>query len=227
MARSECKRGHPYDEANTYGGGGANGRRQCRACNRLAAERYRQKGRLPGARACPDMGDSSIDWRTLDWLPGYEISENGDVRRVATIPYHPPQKLRGTINLGYRYFGVLVNGRMRNKAAHRLVCEAWHGPPPFKGAHAAHGNGQRCDNRYTNLRWATPKQNAADRVQHGTHLRGAASPNAKLDWATVREIRQARTGQRGEICEISRRFGVPQVTISRILRGVRWKEDGA
>lgn len=38
-----CKRGHPFDKANTYID--PRGRRNCRACNRIAVDAYQAKGR--------------------------------------------------------------------------------------------------------------------------------------------------------------------------------------
>lgn len=39
-AKTHCKRGHPFDAANTYR---VRGRRSCRACNAEAVERYRAR----------------------------------------------------------------------------------------------------------------------------------------------------------------------------------------
>lgn len=41
VLRSQCHRGHPYDSQNTHVD--RRGRRQCRACSRLATARYRAK----------------------------------------------------------------------------------------------------------------------------------------------------------------------------------------
>jgi hypothetical protein len=42
---------------------------------------------------------------------------------------------------------------------HRLVAEAFHGPPPFDGAVAMHIDENAANNRATNLRWGTQKEN--------------------------------------------------------------------
>jgi hypothetical protein len=39
--KTHCKQGHSFDEANTYVG--KNGRRNCRACNRVAVARYKAR----------------------------------------------------------------------------------------------------------------------------------------------------------------------------------------
>lgn len=46
-----------------------------------------------------------------------------------------------------------------NVKIHRLVCEAFHGPPPFPNAVVIHFNENALDNRPENLRWGTQKEN--------------------------------------------------------------------
>jgi hypothetical protein len=58
---------------------------------------------------------------------------------------------------------------------HHLVLEAFVGPRPA-GHEAAHGDGDKTNNALANLRWATPKENAADRYRHGTVLFGTRHP---------------------------------------------------
>lgn len=49
---------------------------------------------------------------------------------------------------------------------------------------------------------------------------------AKLNWTLVREIRAAhRTGETGK--SLAARFGVSEMTISYVVRGVVWAEDDA
>lgn len=45
--KTRCDHGHTFDEANTYRHGG---RRQCRACNRVAVGRYKARQRMVAAQ---------------------------------------------------------------------------------------------------------------------------------------------------------------------------------
>ena len=66
---------------------------------------------------------------------------------------------------GRRWVGWVWSGGL-------LVVLAFLGPPPFPGAHAAHFDGDKLNNRLSNLRWASPAENEADKRRHG-RTRGA------------------------------------------------------
>lgn len=164
------------------------------------------------------------EWRALSWLPSYEISENGLVRRcVAASSYPAGMILQGTvIPKGYRRYNLQVDGKYRALLANRLVCEAWHGPPPSGAHQAAHGDGNPKNDHWSNLRWATPKENEADKRLHGTSQVGERNPAAKLNWALVREIRAA--GYSIKLREWSARTGVSMGVIARVRAGEVWRE---
>lgn len=52
---------------------------------------------------------------------------------------------------------------------HRLVCEAFHGPPPMPDSWALHWDDDPTNNRADNLRWGTLPENAKDSVRNGRH----------------------------------------------------------
>ena len=81
---------------------------------------------------------------------------------------------------------------------------------------SAHLNGIRTDCILSNLKWATPKENASHRILHGTHLVGEKHGSAKLsdrDVATIRE-REDLTAH-----ELSRLYGVTPQHVYLIRRG--------
>lgn len=106
--------------------------------------------------------------------------------------------------------------------AHVWVCLNAHGEPDVENAEAAHSCGVRlcCNPRH--LRWATPKENAGDKIAHGTVPCGEAHHGAKLAEADVIEIRRL------EASGVSRRssaeaFGVAVATIEDIVHRRTWK----
>ena len=115
---------------------------------------------------------------------------------------------------GNSYGCVIFEGR--HTYAHRVVCELTYGPP--QGLHAAHRCGNsKCVNK-RHLRWATPAENASDKLLHGTNNDGEKHGLSKLsneEAASVRRLALAGVKQ----IELARRFAVSPMAISRCVRG--------
>jgi hypothetical protein len=108
---------------------------------------------------------------------------------------------------------------------HRRVCEELHGPPPTSAHEAAHscGKGHEGCVSGAHVRWATPLENAADMVLHGTSTlkaHGEAHPRAKLTEAEVRAIRADKGLQTR--AEVAARYGVKPETIKAIYSRKIW-----
>lgn len=172
------------------------------------------------------MGKPSRDkgeWRALAALPDYEVSECGDVRRVTAARTrragHFP---RGGIRGGYRSFKLATPNGKRQFWAHRLVCEAWHGAAPTERHEVAHCDGDRLNNHYSNLRWATRAENHADLKLHGTSVVGERNGRAILTHSEVVAARKAYTGAHGEIARLARRYGVSHSAMRSVLKREHW-----
>jgi hypothetical protein len=173
------------------------------------------------------------------WLPipdwdGYEVSDMGRVRswkrRVGGAgsgsrwepDYLQPPRLKSP-ELVNGYHQVIFSDAdtgVRKLKVSRLVLTVFVGPAP-DGHAAAHGNGVRNDNRLSNLRWATYRENSQDMVGHGTVLRGADNPRAKLDASVVVVIRKAHAAG-ASIKSLARKYAVARRTIGRIVNRVTW-----
>lgn len=121
-------------------------------------------------------------------------------------------------NYGYGKFWC--DGRIQS--VHRLVCEATHGPAPTPSHEAAHscGNGHLGCVAATHLSWKTSKENAADKIVHGTTNEGSRNPQAKLTEETVLAIKalEGTMTQRA----IAAQFGVSYKLVNSIFRGTSW-----
>ena len=165
-----------------------------------------------------------IVWKVCPSYPDYEVSEYGGLRRCRPNRkgWMSDVEMRHRLVRGYPMFGISVNCRDKKVYAHHLVLEAFIGPKPFAGAEGCHGDGVKTNNHYTNLRWDTAKANQADRITHGTNLRGEKCPVAKLTDSQVVEIKQllaAKVPHR----TIAPRFNVSSAAIGNISRGAYWK----
>ena len=120
--------------------------------------------------------------------------------------YQVVQFTRGGIKKGYR--------------VHMLIAETFIGPRP-EGSETRHLDGDVSNNRATNLRWGTRKQNADDRERHNHTARGENGGTARLTNAQVRTIkRRLNSGHLQK--DLAARYGVHKTTIQAISAGRNW-----
>lgn len=89
-----------------------------------------------------------------------------------------------------KYGSVFFNGKLTG--AHRAVCILYHGDPPSNKHEAAHICGARNCVNPRHIRWATARENAADKIAHETSGNGEQNPMAKLKSSDVVKIKMAR-----------------------------------
>jgi len=123
---------------------------------------------------------------------------------------------------GYSLIGLYVDGKPKTFKLHRLILEAFVGPCP-EGMEGCHNDGNPGNNGISNLRWDYPRKNQADRVTHGTNLRGEKHPIAKLTHEQVNEILSRDYSQWGSKQATAKEYGVSPATISVIIHGKRWR----
>jgi hypothetical protein len=118
----------------------------------------------------------------------------------------------GKINSGYGITGS-GPGVRRNRLVHVVACERAHGPRP-DGMQVGHTCGVKLCVNKLHVRWVTPTENAADKVLHGTVLRGEQSPAAKLTVADVYDIRRRAAAGIERQRDIAAEYGIDQAHVS-------------
>lgn len=163
-------------------------------------------------------------WKPVLGYEGfYEASSLGRIRSVTRWVHNrkTPHKSRirkFTVSKG-RYYQVNLCRQSKHtcKPVHLLVASAFHGKCP-KGLECRHLDGNSFNNKSSNLKWGTRKENLMDQVDHGT------VPGAKLTKSRIlymRKIYKRRHATLG-LSGLSRMYGVAASTISRVLNNVRW-----
>jgi hypothetical protein len=94
---------------------------------------------------------------------------------------------------------------------HRLVLLAFSGPPPTAKHRVLHGDNDTRNNRLSNLRWGTQKENMADKIRHGTF-------SSKLTSEQVAEIRCGGVTD----AVFAARFKCHETTVKKARLGKTW-----
>lgn len=123
------------------------------------------------------LGMTVTQWRDAVGHPGYEVSNDGQVRslpRVITRSNGRRQTIHGGLlrpAVGDRFGHLVVNLNSRtHRYVHALVAEAFLGPRP-DGSEVLHRNDDPSDNRVENLRYGTHAENMRDCVTNGNDPR--------------------------------------------------------
>lgn len=170
------------------------------------------------------------NWQEVPGYYGlYEASDLGRVRRTRTQGGRPTSRiLREGRNRGYAKFVLCQSNCRQTVAAHRVVWETFNGPIP-QGMQINHKDGNKLNNRLTNLEICTPSEN----ISHAFRVL-KVSPNinpnygtnngrAKLNEDAIREIKRLRAEGLTQKT-IAKRFGVSPATISNVLLGKFWSQ---
>lgn len=108
------------------------------------------------------------------------------------------------------------------REGHRIVCILAHGEPPKLDLQAAHSCGNRRCINPRHLRWATAKENAADRDEHQTTVRGERQIWARTTEAQARQI-IAMLGTGKTARQIAATVGASVSSVQKISCGHTWK----
>jgi hypothetical protein len=101
--------------------------------------------RLDDKMAEPQADLPDETWNPVTAKPKWQVSNMGRVK------FFNGRVGRGTINSQVR--------QTSNLYVHRLVCEAFHGPPPAADSQVDHVDGDSLNNRADNLEWVTQREN--------------------------------------------------------------------
>ena len=123
---------------------------------------------------------------------------------------------------GYAQARLSKENKSKTLLLHRLIGEAFHGAAPEGKPQVAHWDGVRGNNKASNLRWASAKENARDRLRHGTAPGGTTCYHTLND-ADVLTIRREYQGRYGQRVELANRYNVTTTQIHNVVTRKHWK----
>ena len=168
------------------------------------------------------------------WKPvaGYEqfyhVSNLGNVKRLSRDRYAgngKTQVLKENVWPGFvntQGYPTVVMPDRKKITVHRMVCEAFHGPPPEGKRIVAHFDGCKTNNRAENLRWVSDEENKQDSIRLGEIVRGEAHGRARFTADDVRRIRQLSKDGR-TLRDIGEEYGIGHGHVWNIVTRTTWK----
>jgi hypothetical protein len=137
-------------------------------------------------------------WRDIPGYKGlYQVSDMGRVRSLSRWKrsrgggryWMVGRVLQLSKSQDYPQVQLCRGGKIQRAAIARLVLLAFVGPCPPEHQVCHYPDQNTKNNKLANLRWGTAKENADDRIQHGTHPAGENNPRSKLTEVAVKEMR--------------------------------------
>lgn len=90
-------------------------------------------------------------------LPEVKAKMPSGVFRLYKTKWKWGVKTKASKSARHQYYGLMYRGK--NYKMHRIICKAFHGPPPEGKNVVIHINENALDNRPENLKWGTQKEN--------------------------------------------------------------------
>lgn len=166
-------------------------------------------------------------WKAIPGYRGvYLVSDHGNVKRVKARKKHPVKDGALSPYRGGRYPIIILHkgnrGLMKCFTVHNLVCKSFIGPRP-KGKEVNHIDGDKNNNRLSNLEYISRAENIRHAVNMNLFPKGSKSPVSKLTEKAVLMIRFMYSKGSVTQADIGRLFKVSSDNVSLIVNRRTWK----
>jgi hypothetical protein len=161
-------------------------------------------------------------WKDIEGYVGlYQVSNLGRVRRTRVSAGARIKTLVPFNRVGYLAVGLHKNGKRVMFYTHRLVAQAFIKNPRNK-VQINHKDGNKQNNKVSNLEWVTPKENTQHAISSlGVDCRciGENNGQTKLTETFVRQIKESRLS----VKELAKIYKVGLTTMYNIKNNRSWK----
>lgn len=155
-------------------------------------------------------------WEVTPGNPNYLVSDDGRVRRIDSDTDHSVRDKKG-----YPAVDLYERGKRNTERVHRLVAKAFI-PNPDNKPEVNHKDGDKHNNRVSNLEWVTCKENCEHAWENGLvkpsyGMQGKKNPNAGRKGKPIRIVETGEVFGTLEECE--KAIGGNNRHINDCLRG--------
>ena len=160
-------------------------------------------------------------WKPIEGFPLYEVSDEGNVRRVAGWQCKAlrPRK-QSLLPTGYPFMTLCRDSKKTMRYVHRLVAEAFIGSIP-RGLTVNHKDGDKLNNRLDNLEIVTQAENN----RHKREVLGKWGGRRKL---TTEQVLDAINMLYADCnpSAVSDQLSIPISAVAQIKSNGKWKHLG-
>jgi hypothetical protein len=204
-------------------------RSECKGCQAKEGKESRERILPPPTKVTNlkmifDGVEYVEEWGHIHWFKEreYQVSTFGRVKGMPSR-YNRDEKLltpRKQARDNYFYVKLCSDKKEYAKNIHRLVAKAFHANPENK-PQVNHEDGDKLNNFYKNLAWATAKENKDHAIKMGLDKspKGEAHYLSKLTKSDVLDI----VGSTKKIVELAKIYNVDSSTVDQIKRGKSWR----
>ncbi len=154
----------------------------------------------------------------------YFISDHGRIKSVHKTTGRE-SLLKGSITGGFRTLNLRLLGN-KNAAVylHKFIAEHFLEKDDEEQTFVIHKDGDKNNNHFTNLRWATQRELTDWQIEQGVYdlNNRKLSPLTKMTEAKVRLLKKRLKEGKTKKKILARSFGITTMQVSRIASGENW-----